>query len=315
VRLLLLGGPKFVGRAVADTALERGHELTFFNRGTTNPDLYPDVERLRGDRDGGLDVLSGRDWDAVVDTSGFFPRIVRASAERLEPAVGTYAFVSSISVYGDLSGRVDETSPVGRLDDESVEDFGPESENYGPLKALCEEAVTDVFGDRALNIRPGLIVGPHDPTGRFTYWAHRIVRGGETLAPGPSDRLVQFIDVRDLGSWLVEMVERGASGTFNATGPGLSWGELLTGAETTWVDDDFLVDHEVGEWMELPLWVADPAFAGIHAADVSRALAAGLRLRSHHETLRAAHAHATLVDGVGLAPEREQELLAAWHAR
>jgi 2'-hydroxyisoflavone reductase len=164
-----------------------------------------------------------------------------------------------------------------------------------------------------LNVRPGLIVGPHDPTGRFTYWARRLERGGETLAAGPPERQVQFVDVRDLAAWIVDAAERGLAGVFNATNEGVPWGELLAGADATWVTDEFLLEHEVGEWMELPLWLGDPAMAGLHATDVSRAVAAGLRFRPLAETLAGA-AEAPLVDGVGLTPEREAELLAAWHA-
>ena len=197
----------------------------------------------------------------------------------------------------------------------------PSSENvpadYGGLKALCERAVEERFPGRATHVRAGLIVGPHDPTGRFTYWAQRVQRGGEILAPGPPERRVQVIDVRDLGEWILRCAERGTAGTFNATSEGVSWGELLAGApssdgEVTWVSDDFLREHEVGEWMELPLWLANPDFAGIHAADVSKAVAAGLSFRPLAETLEGA-ATAPLVDGVGLTREREAELLAAWH--
>ena len=305
----------FLGRAVTDAALERGHELTFFNRGRSNPELNPEVEKLRGDRDGGLDALAGRDWEAVVDTCGYFPRVVRQSAELLADRVGRYCFVSSVSVYADFSRPVDESSRVWTLDDETVEEMGDEHENYGPLKALCERVVQEIFGDRALVVRPGLIVGPHDPTGRFTYWAHRIACGGEVLAPGPPERPVQFIDVRDLGEWIVSLLEDRRGGVFNATGAGVAWGDLFGRTGVTWVDDAFLVEHGVGEWMELPLWIAAPDWAGLHQADVSRAIAAGLRSRPVEETTRDTLPLATPVDGVGLAPERERELLAAWHAR
>ncbi len=315
MRVLLLGGPRFLGLAVADAALARGHELTFFNRGQTNPELYPDVERLHGDRDGELEPLVGREWDAVVDTSGYVPRVVGASAALLGPSVGRYAYVSSISVYADLAAPVDESSTVRTLEDETVEEMGDSYENYGPLKALCERVVGDAFRERALVIRPGLIGGPHDPTGRFTYWPHRVARGGEMLAPGPPERLVQFIDVRDLADWIVRLLEDGEGGVFNATCPGVAWSELVDGADVTWVDDAFLTEHGVGEWMELPLWVASPEWAGIHLADVSRAVAAGLRFRPVAETMRDTYARASLVDGVGLTPQREADLLAAWHSR
>ena len=315
MKLLVLGGTKFLGRAIVDAALAGGHEVTLFNRGETNAGLFPEVEQLRGDRDGGLDALAGRKWDAVVDTCGYFPRIVRLSAEALVARVGAYCFISSVSVYSDLSGTVNEASPVGTLDDDSVEEFGAEYERYGPFKALCEGIVQEIYGERALAVRPGLIVGPHDPSGRFTYWPHRLARGGEMLAPGPPERLAQFIDVRDLAEWIVRLLEEGRSGVFNATSEGIPWRDLLARAEVTWVSDEFLVSENVGEWMELPLWIADPAFAGMQLTDVSRAIAAGLRTRPVADTLRDTLALAEPVEGVGLTPEREAELLATWHAR
>ena len=173
----------------------------------------------------------------------------------------------------------------------------------------------ETYGERALVIRPGLIVGPYDPTGRFTYWPHRLARGGEVLAPGPPERPVQFIDVRDLGDWVVSCSRTRRAGVFNATGPGVPWAEIVAGADVTWVDEAFLVEHEVGEWMELPLWIRSTGkFARLHEADVSRAVAAGLRFRPLAETMRDTLAHASLTDEAGLKPERERELLAAWHS-
>jgi 2'-hydroxyisoflavone reductase len=318
VKLLLLGGPRFLGRAIVDAALERGHELTFFNRGTTNPELYPEVERIVGDRREGLDGLRGRDWDAVVDTCGYLPRDVRASAEVLAES-GLYCFVSSISVYADFSAPTDEDSPVAELGDLGDDEVTDKS--YGALKALCERAVRDVFGERALVVRPGLIVGPHDPTGRFTNWPHRVARSGEVLAPGPPERPTQVIDVRDLAEWTIALCEQHKSGTYNATHPGIPLAELLEACRTvtssdarpTWVTDEFLLEQQVGEWMELPLWLADPALAAADRVDVRRAIDAGLAFQALEETVRATLAHAETVDGVGLTAERESELLAAWH--
>jgi 2'-hydroxyisoflavone reductase len=298
-----------VGRAVVDAALAGGHEVTLFNRGETNAELYPDVEKLRGDRASDLSALDGRTWDAVVDPSGYVPGVVRASAERLRDA-GRYVFVSTISVYPDFDEVKAETDPVAELGDAPADELASDYSNYGPLKALCEAEVEAVFGDRALIVRPGLVVGPHDPTGRFTYWAHRLARGGETLAPGPPDRPAQFVDVRDLGEWMVEAAAAGLGGTFNATNEGVPWAELLTGAEVTWVTDEFLAEHEVGEWMELPLWIAGNKLR----VDSSRAVAAGLRSRPVAESLEGAR-EAPAVEGVGLTPEREAGLLAAWHER
>ncbi len=314
MKLLVLGGTKFLGRALVEQALGRGHDVTLFTRGRTHPDLFPEAEHLIGDRDGRLGPLQDRRWDAVVDTSGYVPRVVGASAELLAGCVGRYCFVSSVSVYAGLSDPVDESSPVATLADPTVEEMGPEYENYGGLKALCEDVVRDVFGQRGVVVRPGLIVGPHDPSGRFTYWAHRLRRGGEVLAPGPPERTVQFVDVRDLAAWLLDLLEAGRAGTYNAVNPGVAWAELLAGGEITWVPDAFLVERGVGEWMELPLWLADPEWVGMHMTDVSKATSAGLRFRPLAETLAGA-AEAPLVDGVGLSPEREAELLAAWHAR
>jgi len=313
VRVLILGGTKFLGRAIAEAALARGHELTLFNRGATNPELFPEAERLRGDRTGDLSVLAGRAWDAVVDPSGYVPSVVRTSAELLRTS-GRYVFISTISVYADFSTGPDEGSAVAELGDAPVEELAADYSNYGPLKALCEAEVARVFGDRGLVVRPGLIVGPHDPTGRFTYWAQRLARGGEMLAPGPAERRVQFVDVRDLAEWIVAAVEQGLAGTYNATNEGVPWAELLAGADVTWVPDGFLQEHEVGEWMELPLWIADPALAGLHGTDVSRAVAAGLRSRPLPETIAGA-ATAPAVEGVGLTPEREAALLSSWHER
>jgi 2'-hydroxyisoflavone reductase len=320
VRLLVLGGTKFLGRAAVEEALARGHEVTLFNRGATNPELFPEAEKLRGDRTGNLDGLERRQWDAVLDTSGYVPAVVRASAEALSRSAGHYVFVSSVSAYASLAGANDESAPLAELgdapDDRLTEDYA----NYGALKALCERVVSDVFGhQRCANVRPGLIVGSHDPTGRFTYWPHRVARGGEVLAPAPPERTVQFVDVKDVGRFLVEAAERVLDGAYNVTGPGVAWSELLetcrqvTASDATfrWVADELLTAHEVGEWMELPLWVADPATAGIHQAVVARAVEAGLTFRPLAETVRDTLDHAATVEGVGLTPEREAELLAA----
>ncbi len=200
--------------------------------------------------------------------------------------------------------------------DKMLDDYS----NYGPLKARSEDAVWDVYGDRAIIVRPGLIVGPHDPTGRFTYWPHRVSRGGEVLVPGPPESTVQFIDARDLGAWMVELLERGESGAFNATRPGVSWAELIeaarvvagTDATPVFVPEEFLQQHEVGEWMELPLWLADPEWVGMNQADVSRAEAAGLRFRPVEETARRALEEAETTEEAGMKPERERELIEEW---
>ena len=321
MRLLLLGGPKFVGRAVIDVALARGHEVTLFNRGTTGAGLYPELDRVVGDRDGGLEGLRGREWDAVVDTSGYLPRVVGQSAGLLADAVGHYVFVSSISVYASFAEVVDEGSELAELSAPGSEDI---SADYGALKALCEREVDTAFPGRSTAVRAGLIVGPHDPTGRFTYWPHRVARGGDVLVPGPAWRPVQLVDVRDLAAWIVTAAEERLAGPFNATGPA-TMGAVLDAARrvsgstarAVEVDDAFLTGQGVGEWMELPLWI-DPSnddWRHFMEVDATRATAAGLTFRPLDETVAGALAEAALVDGVGLTPERETELLTAWWSR
>jgi 2'-hydroxyisoflavone reductase len=321
-----------VGRAFVEAALARGHVLTLFNRGRTNPELHAGVERLTGDRapaqggPGGLGALAGRTWDAVVDPSGFFPRVVAASAQALAGSVSRYLFVSSISVYAEPMPRgADETAPVARLADPSVEDIG--NGNYGGLKALCEERVRDAFAGRALVVRPGLIVGPHDTTDRFPYWTRRLARGGEVLAPGSPDAPVQLIDVRDLAEWMVRLLEHGAGGTFNATGPDspLTLGACLEriaaavggNAKLTWVSDTFLDAQKVEPWMQMPLWL-HAADLPMMTASIARALAEGLTFRPLEDTARDTLAwERSLPPGArppspALTPEREVELLAEW---
>ena len=322
VKLLVLGGTKFLGRATVEAALESGHEVTLFNRGRTNPELFPEAERLLGDRGTDLSALSGRTWDAVVDTSAYVPQEARASAEALTGAAGYYVFISTVSVYADLSQPVDEDSSLAELeqgqpDDRLLEDFS----NYGPLKVLCERAVAESFGCPTAIVRPGLIVGPHDPTGRFTYWPHRVAQGGEILAPKPAEGHVQFIDVRDLGDWIVRLCEQRVEGAFNAANRDVTWESLLDScreaaggdAEFVWIDPEFLIEQEVGQWMELPMWLHEDL--GIHATDVSRAVGAGLAFRPLHETIRGTLEHADTTEQAGLEPKREAELIEAWKAR
>jgi 2'-hydroxyisoflavone reductase len=335
VRLLVLGGTLFLGRAVVKAALGRGDEISIFTRGQTNADLFgEEVEQLRGDRDGDLSALERRSWDAVVDTSGYVPRVVGASARLLAPRVSHYVFVSSISVYRDFSRGPDESSAVETPEDPASEDV---QAHYGGLKALSERQVEEAFPGRAAIVRAGLIVGPWDPTDRFTYWVTRVASGGEVLAPGKPERRIQFIDARDLAEWMLRLADDRVSGTFNATGPEPrpTMGELLetawkvsgSDARIVWVDDSFLLENSVGQWIELPLWVAEPEWQGLLQADVSRALAAGLTFRPLEETVRATLEWARSPDGrrppktgiqvpkPGLEPEREAELLAAWGAR
>jgi 2'-hydroxyisoflavone reductase len=320
MRLLVLGGTKFLGRHAVDAALADGHDVTIFTRGRTNAGLFPEAVHLQGDRDGGLDALAAGEWDGVVDTSGYVPRVVRQSAELLRDRVGRYVFVSSISVYADFSEPVDEATPVAELDDPASEDI---QADYGALKAACERVVEATYGERSARVRAGLIVGPYDPTDRFTYWPRRIALGGTVLGPGDPDAPVQFVDARDLGAWLVQLALAGPGGTFNATGPAeaLTFRELLeraraaigSDADVVWVDDQLLLDAGVQPWTELPLWLPGGEYAGMARADTSHALAAGLTFRPVEETVADTLAWDRTVHGERptLAHEREQEILSA----
>jgi 2'-hydroxyisoflavone reductase len=320
MRLLVLGGTKFLGRHLAALALEQGHEVTLFTRGQTNPELFPEAEHLRGDRDGDLGALAGREWDAVIDPSGYVPRVVRQSAELLRDAVGRYVFVSSVSVYADQSRGPSESSPTAELEDPASEDV---SADYGALKAACEQVLDEVYGPRVAHVRAGLIVGPYDPTERFTYWPRRLAEGGDVLAPGEPGASVQFVDARDLGSFLLRLAKSDVSGALNATGPAepMTMEQALTRIAAAvggdcrfhWVESRTLEEDGVDPWMELPLWLGtDPDFAGMMQADISRALASGLELRPLEETARDTLAWARTVapPRETLARERERELLA-----
>ena len=337
MRILILGGTLFLGRHLVEAALACGHTITLFNRGRTDPSGFPGVERLRGDRAGGdLDALRHGSWDALVDTSGYVPRAVRQSAELLRDRVGTYAFISSISVYADFSrAGIDETSPVRLPEDASSEDVPKE---YGGLKTLCERAVAEVFPHRALVVRSGLLVGPHDPTERLTWWVRRIARGGDVLAPGSPDRQIQLIHARDAADWIISMLERGRGGTYNVTGPAerLTMRELLdacrrvsaSDARFVWVEDAFLLEHEVRPFSEMPLWLP-PGWDGMLAVDIRRALQEGLTFRSLEDTIgeilewdagrppeerRPREMVAGFVIESGVDPDREKRLLEAWRA-
>ena len=325
MNLLILGGTAFLGRHLVEIARQRNLNVTLFNRGRTNPGLFPQVETIIGDRKESLAPLAGRAWDAVIDTSGYHPTDVRASAAFLAPKVGRYLFISTISVYSDFSTpNLNESASVARLD--NPENATVSGETYGPLKTNCEDVVQELYGERSLIIRPGLIVGPHDPTARYTYWPVRVQRGGEILAPESPSVPVQYIDVRDLATWSLEMAARGKHGVYNATGPAHrhTFGEFLnscravTGSEAayTWVTPQFIAEQSVAPFMELPLWVSQE-MAGLLTVNCERAIAAGLTFRPAEETARATLAwHAARPPGplkAGLDPQREVELLTKWH--
>jgi 2'-hydroxyisoflavone reductase len=324
MKLLILGGTVFLGRHLVDAALDRGHEPTLFNRGRTNPELFRDLERIRGDRGKDLSALGGRHWDAVIDPSGYVPRVVEMSANAV--STNHYTFISSLSVFAEFdTPDQDESAPVGTLVDPATEEI--DAETYGPLKAACERAAEAARPGRTLVIRPGLIVGPHDPSDRFTYWPCRMARGGRVLAPGRLDEPVQFVDVRDLADWIIQCVEDRRIGIYNATGPEriLTHGEFfeacqsVTGipSELVWMSDEFLLRHGVGAYREMPLWVPAREGAGFHRVNCTKAIRAGLCFRSLEHTIGDTLAWWNERGGdaslsAGLSPERETALLDAW---
>lgn len=326
MKLLILGGTGFLGRHLVEAALARQHTVTLFNRGITNTDLFPQVEQIHGDRADGLQALDGRTWDAVIDSNGQVPRHVRESANLLAERAEHYTFISTTSVYADYTvAPIDELSPVSQLEDPDSD--ASTMETYGARKALCEQLAEQAMPGRVLTIRPGLIVGPYDPTDRFTYWPHRIAQGGQVLAPGNPEQPVQFIDARDLAAWTIAMIERRQVGVYNAKGPAtpMSIRQLLehcreaTGSDTsfTWVDEPFLLAHEVIPYREMPLWVT-AEMIGFPRVNCQKAIDAGLCFRPLSETVKDTLTwDATRPAGyalrAGLPLEREQALLREWH--
>ena len=332
MKLLILGGTRFLGRHIAEQALQRGHAVTLLHRGRTGPDLFPDAEHRIADRDGDLAALAQGQWDAAIDTSAYVPRQVSALAAALGTRVAHYQLVSSISVYASLDAAgTHEGAALRTLPDPTVE--AVTGDTYGGLKVLCEQAAQAAFGSRCLINRPGLLVGPHDPTGRFTWWVQRLLRGGAVLAPGDPATPVQFIDARDAAAWMLLQAERSGSGVFNLTGPAtpLTMGGFLDTARATlnpdamlqWVGEQHVLDAGVAPWSDLPVWLPQ-AKAGLHQVDIARALATGMLCRPLQQTLQdTAHWVATAASATaptggparpspGLAPEREAALLASW---
>lgn len=326
MRFLVLGGTSFVGRHFVDAALEGGHDVTLFNRGKTNADLFPAAERRTGDREASdLGSLKTGEWDAVVDVNGYVPRIVREAAELLSGRAGSYCFISTGSVYGDLSAAaIDEDSPLHAEVEASVEEVT--NETYGPLKVACERTTQEVFGDRALVVRPGIVAGPHDPTNRFTYWARRLARGGTVLAPSRPDQPVQVVHARDQGDFILELLTSETHGVFNSVGPDqpVTFADLLdacaraagTEYEAKWAGDDFVREHKV----LLPLALPESGeMDGIFLISNERGRKAGLRNRDLVETAAdtlawqgapAEGAVGTIEPEMFASAEREAELLA-----
>ena len=328
MRLLILGGTGFIGPHMVRTALDGGHEVTIFNRGRTNTDIFPNVENLIGDRDGDLESLKGRDWDAVIDNTGYVPRHVRDSAELLKGHVGRYLFTSTVSVYDPQQELLTEDADLLDVPEPDSEDV---SKYYGELKVLCEQAVREHYGEAATIVRPHIVAGPGDRTDRYTYWPVRIDHGGEVICPGSPDQSVHYIDVRDLSEFCVHLVEQNTPGTYNGAGPTynpLSMSELIyairgvtaTAVDFSWLDASFLAERDMGVF-SYPLWVPDGSeYHGYSHVSNQRSVAAGLQYRPLAVT-----AHDTLDwfrqqprerrEKLQLHLERDAELLAAWKAQ
>ena len=324
MRLLVIGGTSFVGRHFVEAALAAGHTVTLFNRGKTAPELFPEAEKLVGDRTKDVEVLKGREWDAVLDTSGYTPRVVRMSAEALAGSAGFYAFISTISVYeGFPSPGQTEDAPLAELADPTVEDVT--GETYGGLKVLCEQAVQEIFDGKNVIIRPGIIVGPHDPTDRFTYLIARAAKGGEMLVPGSLNAPLQFIDARDLGAWTLHMIEDAVTGIYNAVGPKVTLADVLTtardqeAADTQFVsvDGSFLSEHDTNP-NAVNAFFQDGDDSFVWDVDAEKAIAQGLTLRSPAVTIADTLAWESSRPAdhpwrAGLNWTKEAGLLAAWH--
>lgn len=324
--ILFIGGSRFVGKHAVLEAVGRGHSVTLFNRGTQQLPS-PEVQHIQGDRNQDLERLANHRFDAVIDTSAYVPRQVRDAAHALAGKVGNYLFISTISVYRDQTkSHQDENAELIELEDPTVEEVT--GETYGGLKVLCERALDDTFPGRRIHIRPGVVVGPDDPTDRFTYWPVRVDRGGEVLAPGRADHPLQWIDARDLASWMITMLERDAEGTYNAVSEAdrFTMGGLIdasqkaaeNGATVTWVDEEFLLEQGVKPFADLPMWLAG-ASANFARIDGSKAHEAGLEIRSIEESAKDTLEwfRAERQDGLktGLSEEREREILASWRNR
>ena len=330
-KILVLGGSTFIGPALVESAIKRGHEVTLFNRGVSQPESPPQsaiealgkAENVIGDRQENLDRLSDRSWDMVIDTSGYEPESVEIAARFFSERTSRYMFVSSISAYEkfDRPGLTESTK-LRELPEDGPAD-------YGSLKAACEKIVQLTLGQRALVVRPGLIVGPLDPTDRFTYWIHRVAEGGPIVAPGRPDAPVQFIDVRDLAQWMVQLTEQESNGIYHVTGPDyvLTMQDFLEEcrrllnkeAEFVWVNEENLVELGAKAWTQLPLWIPDSEEEArfMRSIDCSKALNKGLKIRPLRDTISDTaswHSTRTLDGGelkAGLTPDFEQMILAA----
>lgn len=342
MKILIIGGTKFLGRHLIEAALKNGHEVTLFNRGQFSKEEFENVEQIHGDRNFGLEKLANRRFDVCVDTCGYLPQSVKASAEFLRDAVGQYIFISSISAYRDFrQSNSDETAQLAGLNAEQREKFEKIDvkdeltgivlgEMYGALKVLCEREAEKAMPNRVLTVRPGLIVGEFDWTDRFSYWVMRVAKGGEILAPADPHRFIQFIDARDLAEWIIKMAEENQNGTFNVTGKpfDLTFGRFLeeiknvtqSDANFTWVNEEFLKEQNVEVWSEIPLYLheSDADWQGFLSVNIDKALEKGLSFHGLNDTIRTTFNWRSFVKDdlkAGISVERESELLKKWHER
>ena len=328
MKILVLGGTGFIGPHVVHRALERGHEITLFNRGRSNTELFPELEKLVGDRDGGLDALKTGNWDVVLDNSGYVPRHVEDSAELLKDRVGRYIYTSSVSAY-DFSKPVYPLAAESELIPWTKPDSEEVSDHYGEFKAQCERLVSAVYGDRATLVRPTYIAGPGDKSERFTWWVDRIYRGGEVLAPGNPASSFDIIDVRDLADFYIQLAEDDRPGTFNASGPAgrFTYGAMLNGirattsnaVDLTWVSQKFLLEHKV-DGRELPMWGGPDDEVFVPAVENQSSIDVGLKFRPFAETSmdtyiwhRRLPTEQQAFTRVGIDPDTASRVLAAWH--
>lgn len=325
MRLLILGGTQFVGRRITEAALAHGHEVTLFNRGKTNANLFPDANVLIGDRKSNVSALEGTTWDAVIDVNGYLP----ADVERVLSAVATthYTFISTISVYAEHHAGDDESAAIAPMP-EGADESKITGETYGPLKIQCEQLIESRYPNHTLIIRPGLVAGAYDHTDRWTYYTVRTSQGGDMLVPGNPERPIQVIDARDLAEFTVQMTAKLATGIYNVTGHSTPLGDLLSEATAVtgtspiylWADDAFLLEHGIQPWQDFPIWMPEST-NGVHHKNVQKALDAGLVLHPIRETISdlwawwQAERADTPLAGSSLSPERERELLDKWNAR
>lgn len=338
MKVLIIGGTRFLGKALVAEAMKRGHEITLFNRGT-NKEIFPEVEHLIGDRDSDLSLLKNRKWDVAIDTCGFAPHQIKKAAAVLGDNIEYYTYISSISVYKDwIPHNITEdyllqSMPKDKL--KAVEEGSiSHYEYYGALKVLCEAEAEKHWPGRVLHIRAGLLVGPFDYTDRLPYWVQRIEQGGKVMVPGHPDRPVQLIDIKDLATWVFNMAEIRKAGTFNVTGPDyeLTMAELLntckavtnSDAEFVWADEQFVLEHKIQPWTEMPLWIPEhfpleeekEPWKGSFRISIEKAVAAGLSFRPLEDTIHDVYRwemdRQDTVRKAGISRDKEQELLKTW---